>query len=150
MLHGLQEWRKAREAEIQQQQAVQLTYDWTFTTPYNCTVGRGPGHAAEALLTMHDGTTSAVAVAGNAAAAAAARRSSISFEAPASTSSSLASEPGPSAAAPQQPARAVPPPTSVSSDGSGAPMWVETSEQIERALLMERDQILFYDEVRRG
>ncbi|GFR46049.1 hypothetical protein Agub_g7519, partial [Astrephomene gubernaculifera] len=33
-----QEWRKAREHEIEQQKAVQLTYDWTFTTPYTCTV----------------------------------------------------------------------------------------------------------------
>ncbi len=41
-MHALQEWRRAREHEIKVQRAVQLEYDWTFTTPYTGTVTNAP------------------------------------------------------------------------------------------------------------
>jgi type 2A phosphatase activator TIP41 len=66
-------WQNARKEEIKMQRAVQLEWDWTYTTPYTGSVSSP------------------------------------------SSSTSLA--------------------------------WTETKEQIDRGLLMERDPIIFYDEV---
>ncbi len=38
-----QSWQNARQDEIQQQKAVQLDYDWTYTSPYAGTVSRSGG-----------------------------------------------------------------------------------------------------------
>ncbi|KAG1667373.1 hypothetical protein FOA52_001433 [Chlamydomonas sp. UWO 241] len=67
-----QAWRSSRLNEIEQQQAVQQAYDWTFTSPFAGTV---------------------------------------------------------------------------SSTSGAPPEWSDTSEAINRGLLMERDPIVFYDEV---
>mmetsp|Transcript_6371 Transcript_6371/g.14150 ORF Transcript_6371/g.14150 Transcript_6371/m.14150 type:complete len:312 (-) Transcript_6371:336-1271(-) len=97
-----QEWRRAREHEIKQQQAVQLQYDWTYTTPYCGTVCRADAQQAKP-------TTGADAGAG-----------------------------------PQGVAGASPAPEM---SGGSVPAWHDTTDQIDRGLLMERDPILFYDEV---
>uniref|UniRef100_A0A7S0RYW5 TIP41-like protein n=1 Tax=Chlamydomonas leiostraca TaxID=1034604 RepID=A0A7S0RYW5_9CHLO len=105
-----QEWQRARRHEIEAQKAVQLEYDWTFTTPYTGTVvptqrahePTGPGDVGHYS----------------------------------SSSSSTASGSGGAGDA-QAPVQAQ----------VQLPEWEETSEQIDRALLMERDPILFFDEV---
>ncbi|KAI8465486.1 MAG: TIP41-domain-containing protein [Monoraphidium minutum] len=38
-----QQWQAARREEIARQQAVVLSYDWTYTTPYQGTLARGGG-----------------------------------------------------------------------------------------------------------
>ena len=72
-------WQNARKEEIKVQKAVQLEWDWTYTTPYTGTLISPP-----------------------------------TYDEPPSTS---------------------------------FPSWVETKEQIDRGLLMERDPIIFYDHV---
>ncbi|KAG2493139.1 hypothetical protein HYH03_008563 [Edaphochlamys debaryana] len=203
-----EEWRRAREHEIQQQRAVQLTYDWTFTTPYTCTVA-APGGAAPAPEASTSGSAAAAPAPVNGAADAPSspaapmgRASSSGVGSPSSTSSLLAahhhsvgtpdyvcgplpaptpaspstSSPGTAAAAAAHPHATAaphttvapwtsmppPPPPSGAASATARPpprpaatgpaptttgVWHTTTDQIDRGLLMERDPILFYDEV---
>ncbi|KXZ43509.1 hypothetical protein GPECTOR_88g452 [Gonium pectorale] len=146
-----EEWRKAREAEIQQQKAVQLTYDWTYTTPYTCTVdlpaatpeGLTDGSGAQQRPIGGSGlrhvpdfvcSNSTAAVATTAAATGALAASDA---APSATAAGAVA--GSAAASAASPAEQL-------SSSSDSP-WQPTADQIDRGLLMERDPILFYDEV---
>eukprot|EP00798_Chlamydomonas_sp_ICE-L_P029422 gene29422-5770_t len=178
-----QEWRKSREHEIQQQQAVQITYDWTFTSPFTGTLGRGsavpltvlrssldttpdgsPAHSATSDMVVWKAppSLSALDIAPKPhmpRALSLPRRTTIrrkphapNVEADPSpmgkhrlmtAASDLVSPPafalGQSLEAGQSEAAKCEPPD--------LPTWKDTSEQIDRSLLMERDPILFYDEV---
>ncbi|GLC46833.1 hypothetical protein PLESTM_001931200 [Pleodorina starrii] len=167
-----EEWRKAREHEIQQQKAVQLTYDWTYTTPYTCTVTRRGMQEAAAVPAP---SPSSPAAAGPGADAAGPRGipdfvcgvSSTTTATGTTAPGRMPPPPAPvktsdsGAAAPPAAAGSVPPPAAAGSgstvgngggggggtaDGAAA-LWQPTSEQIDRGLLMERDPILFYSEV---
>ncbi|KAG2429459.1 hypothetical protein HYH02_014041 [Chlamydomonas schloesseri] len=189
-----EEWRRAREHEIAQQNAVQLTYDWTFTTPYTCTVvppPQPPPAAAAAVSASAGGDTAASDSAagegpGAAAAAAGAEEASqqqlpgelslrhhprgvadFVCDAPGSTAATAATHHGSSSSGPGAGAASTAAADGVAAAGHHQPtghhdphphqpqpqpqpqtcVWRPTGDQIDRGLLMERDPILFYDEV---
>lgn len=134
------EWQMARQHEIKAQKAVQLEYDWTFTTPYTGSIVTserasqpiGPGdighytaHPTPACTSTADANTAsnAAAVSGDVSAAATATAEG------ANEGEGAMTEGGSTQGAPT------------------LPQWEDTTEQIDRALLMERDPILFFDEV---
>ncbi|GFH21631.1 uncharacterized protein HaLaN_18979 [Haematococcus lacustris] len=103
------EWQAARQQEITQQQAKQLAYDWTFTTPYSgcltsqaaaaASIGpgdlhRGPGAATGAV---QDSPAASPAAAGPSATPAAAAGPSATPAAAAGPSATPAAAAGPSA-----------------------------------------------------
>ncbi|KAG2427198.1 hypothetical protein HXX76_010916 [Chlamydomonas incerta] len=164
----LQEWRRAREHEIAAQNAVQLTYDWTFTTPYTCTVVPPPQQQPQ-----QDGAPAAAAAPAAAPSGAGGLPPQAQAQAeaegelalrhhPRGVADFVCDTPGPAAAATSSPS-----PSSSSSSSSSAPgaagpaadapgppaaaaqycVWRSTGDAIDRGLLMERDPILFYDEV---
>ncbi|PNH08716.1 TIP41-like protein [Tetrabaena socialis] len=204
------EWRKAREHEIQLQNAIQLTYDWTFTTPYTCTVVLPPAVAEPGVAAAGEaagpgsveggggagsagvpdfvcGPTGPLATAAPSAAAfpmpfPSARRPPPpppTFAATANGPATTAAQPpngvvptaasaatgdaaSPSGAASVQAGttalqHAATPASEASASavegeagGGSAPpygQWQSTAELIDRGLLMERDPILFFDEV---
>lgn len=122
-LQVAEQWQRAREAEIKQQQAIMLQYDWTFTSRY-------AGSAAQ----------------GSASQAAAAAATAAPPSPPPAAPSPAASQPPSTATEAGSPtaAAAAAPLHTTSADRLG---WQPTGEAIDRALLMERDPILFYDEV---
>ncbi|GLI63536.1 hypothetical protein VaNZ11_006524 [Volvox africanus] len=162
-----EEWRKAREYEIKQQKALQLTYDWTYTTPYTCTVARRRGQqqqqqqpalavtAAPDSIGAHgipdfvcgaDSTAAAaprkVTVAANIAEA---TLSSSSDSNAAGVDAGAATEVAPVGGSRPSVSHGT---TSDLADGAdGGALWQPTTDQIDRGLLMERDPILFYCEV---
>ncbi|GIL67150.1 hypothetical protein Vafri_20585 [Volvox africanus] len=160
-----EEWRKAREYEIQQQKAVQLTYDWTYTTPYTCTVARRRGQQQQQPALAVAAAPDSIGAHGipdfvcgaDSTAAAAPRKVTIAAKAAAavltSSSDSNLAGVGPDAATEVAPASGSGAgvshgTASAQADGAdGGTLWQPTTDQIDRGLLMERDPILFYSEV---
>lgn len=129
-------WQQARHIEIQQQNAMILEYDWTYTTPYT-------------------GSISTAAAGGDAASGAAASSSTVDTDA-AGPSPTLDTQPPALASGierlqvtecgSQQDASLLDAAAAAAGPGDSGP-WQECSDQIDRDLLMQRDPILFYDEV---
>ncbi len=160
-----QEWRRAREHEIKQQKAVQLTYDWTFTTPYTCTVvqpalaSSGPAAPprsapdyvigpAPGLTASHSAPLPAGAIAPGHSPSTMAHAHSA---APSSTTTTTTMPP-PAAIATLPTAQGSGQDGQSSAEGGGSQgasglSWQPTGDVIDRGLLMERDPILFYEEV---
>uniref|UniRef100_A0A6U0V0Z3 TIP41-like protein n=1 Tax=Polytomella parva TaxID=51329 RepID=A0A6U0V0Z3_9CHLO len=99
-------WKKARELEIQMQNAVQLEFDWTYTTPYT---GSLIIPASLGNIGHHDHVPE--------------RSTGPSTSADSSNNAHNEDPDFPSAA------------------------WVETEVPLDKSLLMERDPIMFFDEV---
>ncbi len=124
--------------EIENQKAVQILYDWTFTTPYAGDVVT----AQRAQRAIGAGDTGQY-VAGHAAAGQ--TQPGAGLQGP-----TAAQQQGEAPQQQQQQQEQVHPPGDGEAPPAAAlPPWRETQQQIDRALLMERDPILFFDEVRR-
>jgi type 2A phosphatase activator TIP41 len=128
------EWQAARQQEIEQQQAVVLDYDWTYTTSYAGELSIHPSSSSsssrmrDSSATHAAPTTSAPAALATAAAAAAA------VGHPSSEHHSNASATNSDQ---QQQQQAAP-----------LPEWQPTERQIDRHMLMcKNEPILFYAEV---
>ncbi|KAG2427199.1 hypothetical protein HXX76_010917 [Chlamydomonas incerta] len=162
-----EEWRRAREHEIAAQQAVQLTYDWTFTTPYTCTVApppqqqqQGGAPAAAAAAAATPSGAGSLPPQAQAAAQAEAEGELALRHHPRGVADFVCDTPGPSAGAaaattsspsPSGAAGAAAHADAAAGAGPAAApqycVWRPTADAIDRGLLMERDPILFYDEV---
>lgn len=173
----MQEWRKSREAEIEQQRAVQLHYDWTYTSPYTGTVT-----ATAAASTCSGSCASSMPPPVQVAAATAAADTAVDSSAACSPLVATAQLPQQEeAAGPATPrsfserfacsqtfsrhAAAAVTADVVGSSGNASEelkecgaegcscrvaetaKWESTSEHIDRSVLMEREPILFFDEV---
>jgi type 2A phosphatase activator TIP41 len=165
-----QTWQAARQQEITKQQAIILEYDWTYTTSYTGSVSWSPPQFASSPSAAAPGVVPAAvsygATQGNsackaavpslAAAAAAADTSTAHLEHQALSALSALStaQPKSAAAALQQPdsesciSTTVSTSTSSSSSSKQLPQWHATTQQINRQMLMSKDEpILFYAEV---
>ncbi|KAJ9531968.1 hypothetical protein QJQ45_003673 [Haematococcus lacustris] len=93
------EWQAARQQEITQQQAKQLAYDWTFTTPYSgCLTSQAAAAASIGPGDLHRGPGAATgAVQGSPAASPAAAGPSATPAAAVGPSATPAAAAGPSA-----------------------------------------------------
>jgi hypothetical protein len=130
-VQGASAWQKAREKEIRDQNALILEYDWTYTSPYTGTIVPGYSDGGGG-----DGGDDGAAVDGGGGGGGGSSSSSIT------TSIGAA---GPAAAGAQGVAAS--PPSSPSSRGQAPLQWQPTSRQIDRSVLMQREPILYYDDV---
>lgn len=162
-----QEWRRAREHEIKQQKAVQLTYDWTFTTPYTCTVvqptvgssrpAAPPRSAPDYVMGPAPGLTashSAPLPAGTVTPGHNPSTMAHAYSAAPSSTTTITTMPPPAAIATLpmaqgsgQKGQSVTSADGGDSQGGSGLSWQPTADVIDRGLLMERDPILFYEEV---
>lgn len=164
-----QSWQAARQHEITKQQAMILEYDWTYTTSYTGSVSWSPPQFASSPSAAAPGVVPAAvshgATQGNsackaavpslaaAAAGAGADTSTAHLEHQALSALSTAL-PKPAAADLQQPDSESCISTNVSTSSSSSssskqlPQWHATTQQINRQMLMSKDEpILFYAEV---
>ncbi|KAF5828799.1 TIP41-like family-domain-containing protein [Dunaliella salina] len=119
-------WQKARLAEIQAQNAVRLEYDWTYTTPYSGTVLPSAAVARTPVVdSLKEGSLATPAA---------------RVPLDESVTEGQETEPSTSGASTLQGSE------QQGDNNRELPVWEETSETIDRALLMEREPILFFDE----
>ncbi|MEW5316248.1 MAG: hypothetical protein WDW38_007629 [Sanguina aurantia] len=153
------EWRKSREAEIEQQRAVQLHYDWTYTSPYTGSVT----HAVPAPACSGGCSSSSSSSIRSSSTGSQSTNSSIETPAGSVSPSTLHHQQQQQAAARvTQPlpllklafpaAGAHGSLEAVAGDSCScrvaeSAQWESTTEQIDRSVLMEREPILFFDEV---
>lgn len=162
-----EEWRRAREHEIKQQKAVQLTYDWTFTTPYTCTVvqptvgssrpAAPPRSAPDYVMGPAPGLTashSAPLPAGTVTPGHNPSTMAHAYSAAPSSTTTITTMPPPAAIATLpmaqgsgQKGQSVTSADGGDSQGGSGLSWQPTADVIDRGLLMERDPILFYEEL---
>jgi type 2A phosphatase activator TIP41 len=146
------EWQAARQQEIAAQSAIILQYDWTYTTPYQGTLGHAtspsPPAAAAAAADAGTGTASTTRLdfaLGNAdlqRVMPATARPPAAAEGAENRHPNSCPAPPPTTCTPATPAAAAAP------GGGALPTWQPTSRQIDRGMLMCTDEpILFYAEV---
>ena len=135
-LHLPQEWKKAREAEIQQQQAVQLEYDWTYTTPFAGVMHVGAGDSAGPRAHGPSSAPTEAATAGGGHHHRGLDQPTVPGQLPQAVSHCSSSS-GSSSSMPGGQGHV----------SSCQVQWQDTDEQIDRSMLMARDPILFFDEV---
>jgi hypothetical protein len=168
-VQGASAWQRAREKEIRNQNALILEYDWTFTSPYTGTIV--PGYSGAGAAAAADGAEGAPAAAqgggppagaadgdacaeggsgagsggcGAAAAGLGITTSMGAVDLEAATAAAAAA----TAAAPQQQTGPSPSGSPARAPGGPGPLWWQpTSQQIDRSMLMQREPILYYDEV---
>lgn len=159
------EWLRARQEEIDKQQALLLAFDWTYTTPYVATVIGHDGvshveHSLEAQRARAAAPATAAHIPVMAAAApplgtgpVSAAPAAAAVLQPLMVAAPDTVREGASGASPDDaPPPVLPPPQLLQQQeqaASGGPLhWAPTTEQIDRNMLMQREPILYYDEVR--
>jgi type 2A phosphatase activator TIP41 len=140
------EWQAARQQEIAAQSALILQYDWTYTTPYQGTLGHAttPSPPAAAAADSGTGSTSRLDFALGTADLQRVSPPAAAAEGAENSNPNSLPTPAPTSCTPP-----APPPAAAAAAGGGAlPTWAPTSRQIDRGMLLCTDEpILFYAEV---